>query len=107
MAIKQAEGCAPSTAAPGENVTVTVETNWPAADTTPANITVFWSSECGDVASAINQAIAITPLVGSSAEIGVTVPSTLTPGAYNVQLTNSAPGDVNFVTANCSEIIIE
>lgn len=88
------------------NVNVTVNSGWPSADTTAANITVTWATTCGGATAAIDSANSVKKIIGTSERVNVNIPASLATGTYFVQVLDSSAGDVDFTSSNCSEVQI-
>lgn len=102
--ITQAAATVPSTGVAGANNVNVTASQWPAADTTPGNITVMWETTCGGAASATNSANSITTVIGSTKRVNVSIPGTLSTGTYFVQLSDSAAGDTPITSSTCSAV---
>jgi hypothetical protein len=88
-----------------DNVNVT-GSGFPAGSITPANVMVTFSLACGGPVAALESANSVKHILGSSDRVNVALPSTLTTATYFVQISDSAAGDANFTSSNCSEVAV-
>jgi hypothetical protein len=86
------------------NVNVTAS-GVPSGTITPRNVVVTISTSCGGPVSATTHANTVIPIVGTAMRFDFTLPASLTTkGDYFVTVADSTSGDVNFASANCSEV---
>lgn len=94
----------PSSGVAGTNNVNVTANNWPSGDTTAANIMVLWESSCGGAAVATDAANTLHNVLGPVYRVNVNIPSGLSTGTYYLQLMDSAAGDTDFTSANCSTV---
>jgi hypothetical protein len=106
-AVKLAAYTTPSSGVAGTtNVNIT-GSSFPAGTITPANVVVAWENTCGGSPVVTTAANSVKTIVGSEDRVNINVPGTgLAPGTNNyfVQISDSAGGDANFISSNCSEV---
>ena len=104
VTVKLSGSTAPSSATTGNDVNVTVLSNWPAGDTTPGNVIVSWYTACGGTLVATSTGNSLKTVIGTSERVDTTVPSSLTTAEYFVTVTDTAGGDTPVSSSNCSAI---
>jgi len=85
------------------NVNITAS-GVPAGTLTPADVMITFSTTCGGAALATTSANSVKTILGSTKRVNVSIPGTLAQNTYFVQISDSAGGDANFTSANCSEV---
>jgi hypothetical protein len=79
---------------------------FPGGVITPVNVVVSLGSACGGPPVAATTASSVKLILGNSDRVQFEIPSSLAPGTYFVQLNDDFTGDANFVSANCSQLIV-
>jgi hypothetical protein len=85
------------------NVYVT-GSHFPAGTITPSNVAVSFATTCGGAAVMTESATSVKNILGSVDRINVAIPAGLVSGNYFVQVADSAVGDANFTSTDCSEV---
>jgi len=94
----------PDTGVAGVNNVNITGSGFPAGPITPSNVTVTFSTTCGGAPAATANANRITLVLGSSLRVNVNIPASLAQADYFVQVSDSAAGDINFTSMDCSKI---
>jgi hypothetical protein len=94
----------PDNGTAGINSVNLVGGGFPTGTITPANVVVTFATTCSGSPVATTAAASVRTIIGSSRRVGVLIPGTLATGAYFVALSDSAGGDANFTSNNCSEV---
>jgi len=100
----------PDNGVAGVNNANVVGSGFPAGTITPANVQVLLSSigcfmtSTDPTQYATTTGISVKQIIGTSDRIGFLVPASLATNTYNVWIADSANGDANFTSGNCSLI---
>ena len=94
----------PSTGTAGVTPVNIVALGVPSGAITPANVTVSISATCGGTPIENAAALSVVHILGTSYRFHFQVPGDLATGTYFVSITDTASGDVNFASGNCSEV---
>jgi len=86
-----------------DNVNI-VASGFPAGTITPANVIASFSLTCGGAVVATAPGNSIVNVIGSVKRVNVSLPGALATGTYFVQISDSAAGDANFGSNNCSQV---
>ena len=78
----------------------------PAGPIKPANVVVSLATTCGSAPVALTAAYSVIHILGTSYRIEFQIPGGLTPGNYFVGINEDGSGDANFVSGNCSGLIV-
>jgi hypothetical protein len=100
---------------PGSGVAGVTDANvtgsgFPSGTITPSNVQVLFSSlgcfftSADPTKYATTTAISIKHILGTSNRVHFLIPGSLASGLYEVWITDSAAGDANFTSGNCSQI---
>jgi hypothetical protein len=92
----------PSTGVAGVNNVNVTGSGFPAGTITPGNVQVTFSLSCGGAVAATTLANSVQTILGSVKRVNVTLPGGLASATYFVQISDSASGDANFTSADCS-----
>jgi hypothetical protein len=88
------------------NVNIT-GSSFPSGTITPANVMVSWAGpSCGDVPATSVPANSVITILGSVRRINVNIPAGLATGTWFVKVSDSAGGDANFSSSNCSQVSV-
>jgi hypothetical protein len=85
------------------NVNITTS-NFPAGTVTTSNVIASFSATCGGAVLATAPATSIKTILASTKRVNVVIPASLASGNYFVALSDSAAGDANFGSTNCSQV---
>ena len=96
----------PESGAAGMNYVGVTASDFPEGNITPGNVVVDFATECHGATSASTSAVSIVSGPGDSELLSFLLPSDLAPGQYFVSISDSAEGDANFGSSNCSEVNI-
>ena len=86
-----------------DNVNV-IASGFPSGTITPANVIVSLSASCGGAVLATAPANSLQNVIGSVKRVNFKIPASLATGTYFVQISDSAAGDANFGSNNCSQV---
>jgi len=102
LAVNLANYTSPDNGTAGINNVNVTGSGFPAGTITPAKIVVTFATTCGGAAVATTNATSITTVVLSTKRVNVLLPGSLVAGDYAVKISDSAAGDANFTSSNCS-----
>ena len=94
----------PSSGVAGVNNVSITASHIPAGTLTPANVIVTFATSCGGTVVATESANSIRPILGNIDRINLNLPASLTTGNYFVSLADSAAGEADFTSTDCSEV---
>ncbi len=94
----------PSSGVAGINYISLAASGFPDGGIRAENITVELARECRDAALTTTTAASIVSGSGESQLVSFLLPDGLSPGKYFVSISDSADGDANFESNNCSEV---
>lgn len=77
---------------------------FPEGNINPTNVVVELATKCHRAASGTTSAVSIVSGPGDSELLSFLLPGGLAPGQYFVSISDSAEGDANFESSNCSEV---
>lgn len=86
-----------------DNVNV-VASGFPSGTITPANVIVSMSASCGGAVLVTTPANSVQNMIGTVKRVNFKIPGSLATGIYFVQISDSAAGDANFGSNNCSQV---
>jgi len=98
------ESVAPGTGTSGVNYLGLSASGFADGDINPANVVVNVAKDCKGDASAIASAASVVSGSDDSKLVSFLLPSGLAPGKYFVSIRDSAEGDANFESSNCSAV---
>jgi hypothetical protein len=105
-AIKLNVATAPGSGMAGSSYVNVTGSGFPSGAITPANVVVSLGSACGGPPAATTTAASVKLILGSSYRVQFQIPSSVAPGTYYVTVNDDFSGDANFVSGNCSELIV-
>ncbi|HUQ69547.1 MAG TPA: hypothetical protein VM165_08495, partial [Planctomycetaceae bacterium] len=85
------------------NINVTAS-GFPAGTINPVNVIATFSTSCGGAVLATAPANSIKTVLGSVKRVNVSIPAARATGIYYVQLSDTAVGDANFHSNDCSQV---
>ncbi len=94
----------PETGAAESTYLTVTGSGFPRRDITPANVSIELAMDCQGAALASTQALNIVSGSRDSQLISFQLPGGLEPGRYYVSISDSAEGDANFESSNCSAV---
>ena len=94
----------PSSGVAGVNNVNAIASGIPAGTLTPANVIVTFAKTCGGTVVTTESANSIRPILGNIDRINLNLPASLTTGNYFVSLADSATGEADFTSTDCSEV---
>lgn len=108
VAVKLNVATSPSTTTAGVGQFVNaVGSGFPTGPMTPANTTVSLATACGSPALVSTTAASLTRILDSTYRISFQVPASLSPGTYYVSLRNNGIGEADYVSSNCSQLVVQ
>lgn len=96
----------PSSGVAGVNTVSVVGSGFAAGTITPANVNVTLATSCGGATVATTTATSVKTIIGSTRRVSFLIPSALATGNYFVKISDSALGDADFTSGNCSELAV-
>ena len=97
----------PDTGVAGVNNVNITGSGFPSGTITPANIVLTFATTCGGASAATTAAHTIQTVIGTARRINVGIPGTLAQGDYFVSASDTASGDANFTSANCTKVHVQ
>jgi hypothetical protein len=85
------------------NVNIT-GSNFPAGTITPPNVIATFSLTCGGAVLATAPATSVKTVLGSVKRVNIVIPASLASGTYFVAISDTAAGDANFGSTNCTQV---
>jgi FG-GAP repeat len=104
--VKLDQSTSPGEGVAGANYISLTGAGFPDGSTNPANVVVQLSLDCQGPASAATAATGVVGSSGDSKLLSFLLPEGLFPGKYFVSISDSADGDANFESSNCSEVSV-
>ena len=105
-AVKLNVATAPGSGMAGSSYVNVTGSGFPSGAITPANVVVSLGTACGGPPAVTTIASSVRLILGSSYRVEFQIPSNVAPGTYSVTLNDDFSGDANFVSANCSQLIV-
>ena len=100
------ESTSPSGGAADRTFVSITGSGFPEGGVNPANLVVEMANDCQGEAAGKTSAVSIVSGWGDSKMISFLLPGGLEPGKYFVSISDSAEGDANFGTSNCSSVTV-
>ena len=104
--VKLDQSTSPNSGIGGVNYLALSGSGFPDGSISPDNVAVQLSTVCHGPASAITPAASLVSSSGDSRLVSFLLPASLPPGNYFVSISDSADGDANFESSNCSGVTV-
>lgn len=105
-AVKLNVATSPGSGVAGSTYVNVTGSGFAGAPAAPANVIVSFAAACGGAPVMSTAASSVRLILGTSYRVQFHVPSAIVPGTYFVAINDDSPGDVNFVSSNCSQLTV-
>jgi hypothetical protein len=105
-AVKLDIATTPSSGIAGVSYVNVTASGVPTSTIRPANLVMSFATGCGGAPVAVTTASNVVHILGTSYRFPFEMPAGLPAGAYSVGIAENGSGDANFVSGNCSELIV-